>query len=1285
MMFEDSQEPGVSFAVDQYPDQEPDVIQCSQGHRTTLSLRTQQGGSICLLCFSNLISNPRAPTLHVSYALSQLSLALSEAPFLNSLLSFHPHFLISPLLHALSSFDDDPIAQQLIDIISALCASANDSVTADFIAQVSGKLSSGALAWSRRQLYMLHCLGVLLNRQINDPCMHIRDKDALVSNLVAGLQLPSDEIRGEILFVLYKLSAQGYASKDCVGANVLHAFCPSLLRLSMEALLKTQRDDVRLNGIGSLLGNVLISHCKATSTNAAAIGLFGNGLGNEISSLSSDEADHFMQTTEEGLDESPLSILFAEAIKGPLLSSDSQVQISTLDLIFHYLSCGDASPRQIQILVEENIVDYVFEILRLSASTSNIDELALILSRMFERHRDGEIGMIPETFVLVCSIFVVLLKFPSSQGASNLPSLLQEALKHAVLACLTVSENDPGRLLHSLYLLKEAYSYGQEECSANKSSNFELRTSIVEICTSHILPWFSMAVNELDEETVMGVFETFHFILVQNPDIQATELAKVLLSSSWFSFSFGCLGLFPAEMMKWRVYLMLSSLVEVLLGNQSGQHIRDAAFFLPSDPIDLLFLLGQKNSRDVDLSSCQAAVLLLLHFSCLHDDWLADERSVLASLEQYILVNSGDFLSGSIDSLTMMQVLNLYGLCRGLSKLRNQVSHSLEAERILFHMLSQSEWDLHSATIHPVAVRWLFQQEKISKPLSSQLLKFCRIDCSDRNQILIHRDKSHIIDVSVIADLVATRDNHAAKLLVCLLVELAEEGAQNQDIITVVNLISAVINIFPAASDQLCLHGIGNSILMVVYYNSGHSSSSELLVAILLLLFNILSTVHHETLSDGEPWLALSTKLIDCLIPEVRKYGWNHEGLILVGILSLILHHSSGHALIEATKSIIFNASLISIINSTVQVVTSKGPALIEYDEGTSSGESLILLLLLYYFTLRCFRVILPEVADRQTFLESTDMTQSVSTINIHHHDLCRMIHFGSPIVKLVASSCLLEFLSGISYQKKGKHVVSQCYIGYLKTLTIVLEGQVFNDDIRVAMNCCLCLSIILGWEKELEMQESGVVRGNWYRLIVEEMVMSMAVPCLASKSFINHHKPAVHLTVALLKLEKTPGWMRIVFDDLSLSSIIENLKVVDVSSEMVLLFRALLESGFLKAEHITSLNIVFQACRKRMYNNGKEQISDKHARRSVTWADDPAEICEYLVHLMVSRSCSDTDSGNRRLSNEIEKFSRSLTEGTRDTPDRESFMSDTTRPADLCNSSSSIATRSSTTVDRDR
>lgn len=60
----------------------------------------------------------------------------------------------------------------------------------------------------------------------------------------------SDEIQGEILFVLYKLSIHGCASKNGIRADILQAFCPNLLRLSVEALLKTQRDDVRLNGVG---------------------------------------------------------------------------------------------------------------------------------------------------------------------------------------------------------------------------------------------------------------------------------------------------------------------------------------------------------------------------------------------------------------------------------------------------------------------------------------------------------------------------------------------------------------------------------------------------------------------------------------------------------------------------------------------------------------------------------------------------------------------------------------------------------------------------------------------------------------------------------------------------------------------------------------------------------------------------------------------------------------------------------------------------------------------------
>lgn len=65
---------------------------------------------------------------------------------------------------------------------------------------------------------------------------------------------------------------------------------------------------------------------------------------------------------------------------------------------------------------------------------------------------------------------------------------------------------------------------------------------------------------------------------------------------------------------------MFSSIVDVLLGSDYGQPIRDAAPHLPSDPTDLLFLLGQKTSHNVELVCCQSAVLLILYISALYND-----------------------------------------------------------------------------------------------------------------------------------------------------------------------------------------------------------------------------------------------------------------------------------------------------------------------------------------------------------------------------------------------------------------------------------------------------------------------------------------------------------------------------------------------------------------------------------------------------------------------------------------------------------------------------------------
>uniref|UniRef100_A0A803Q294 Protein PRD1 n=1 Tax=Cannabis sativa TaxID=3483 RepID=A0A803Q294_CANSA len=1178
-------------------------------------LQTNEGGSICLICFSNLISEPHSPTLHVSYALSQLSIAISQPPFLRSLLSFHPLLLVSPLVSALSSFDDAPLARQIVDLVAALCASADSehsSVHGSFVARVSDRLSSGALCWSRRQVYMLHCLGILLKFEKDDLYAHIRDKCHLVSNLVGGLQLPSDEIRGEIFFVLYRL----LLLQDGDGDDILSTFCPKLLHLSLEALVKTQVDDVRLN-------------CVALLTVLAQRGLFGNAFAVETTSLYTNEADSVMQAAEDGRDGSPLNVLFAEAIKGPLLSTDSQVQIGTVNLLIHYMTSEGTSIEQIQVLVEDNIADYVFEILRLSdckdpvvksclqvldllstakqafkqrllvgfstlipvlqyvaeipfhpaqrhtlkliwtcisdcpriPSASQIKEIVVILTRMLGKHAGGEIDMLPETFTMACLIFVSLLKSPSSHGTLSLTTSIKEALQYTVLTCLSIPDKNSCQLLHSLYLLKEVFEYSHDEKFAD-TSNIELRTCIVDICVVHLLPWFLTFFKEIEEETVLIVLETFHSILIWDSDIQTTEFADKLVSSSWFSLSFGCLGLFPTDKMKQKVYLVLSSLVDVILDKDSGQCIRDVALSLPSDPVDLLFLLGQRSSNNLELSSTQSAILTILLGSSLYDERLADDKLVLASLEEYIFVNGRNFQHRATDSSTVMRLLFLYSFYRSLAKVSYQIQYSPEAERILFQLVNDYECDLVSARVHPIALKWMFQQEKCCELLSDQILKFCGSNISHGSDTTFNKNASSF-NIQAIAELVASGDNYGARILTCLLMKLVKEEVEEDYIISLVNLLTKIVNVSPAASDELFLNNIGNA-LYTLYSEKKHTLLSEISTPVLVLIFNILSSVHSETLSDDEIWLAVIMKLMDYYISSEPSRNWTQNNLIVLGILSLILNHSTSNALIEASKSILFNSSLISTIDSMIHEACLKGPALVDHAEGSSSyGEHLLYVLLLSYFSLRSLHAVLPGTIDWQSFFDPPDRTQPLSVIGIPCHDLCRLIHFGSPQVKLAASYCLLELFTRISdvINREGEEL--KCTAEYLMSVITILEGLVFYSDNLVAVNCSLSLSMIIGCETQN-------APNNWSRVIVEELTVSMSAPCLASKSFVNEHKAAVNVAVALLKLEKIPVWLRSVFDDHCISGIIENLTSGNVTSEIVVLFQELLKSGFLKEEHIS-------------------------------------------------------------------------------------------------------------------
>jgi len=174
--------------------------------------------------------------------------------------------------------------------------------------------------------------------------------------------------------------------------------------------------------------------------------------------------------------------------------------------------------------------------------------------------------MIPKTFIMACSVFVALMRSPSCSGVLDLSKSIEEAVKHAILAYLYVYKRNINQILQCLYLLKEAYAYSPDENSTH-TSKLELRSGILDICSTHLLPWLATCIDEMEEEIILGLLEIFHSISLR-------EFVDTLMSFCWFSFSYRCLGLFAGDEMKHRIYFLLGSLINSLLGNDTGQPIR---------------------------------------------------------------------------------------------------------------------------------------------------------------------------------------------------------------------------------------------------------------------------------------------------------------------------------------------------------------------------------------------------------------------------------------------------------------------------------------------------------------------------------------------------------------------------------------------------------------------------------------------------------------------------------------------------------------------------------------
>ncbi|KAM0916074.1 hypothetical protein ACQ4PT_010423 [Festuca glaucescens] len=1227
---------------------------CGAGHRASDSLPTSAGGSVCVSCAAALLSSASAPSHHVSHVLASLSLALADPAFLGPLRAAHPRLLAAPLVEALAgaaASRDDALATQASDLAADLASAVGAPAASELIARLARVLSWGSLV---KHLHTLHCLGILLN-SIKDAAAYIGDEFSLFLNLVNDLRLPSDDIRGEILFLLFKLSLLNATPWDniCDNDNVdLSAIGRSLLQLSLEVLLKTQNDAVRLNCIALLL----------TLAKKEAFDTFLLG---DQSLIKSVESDTSTQTDDVPLNAS-IIVLFADAVKGSLLSTNLEVQTGTLDLIFHFLS-SDANIRVLlETLIDENVADYVFEVLRLSGnndplvissiqvlsllatseerfkeklaigfstllpilnyvaeipfhpvqsqvlrlvwicivncsgilSLSQEEQIACTLTVILRRNDNCKLGMCSETFVLVCSILIEILRSPSAHDIQRLPSFIEEASKHAISSTLPHGDNCVFLVPHSLRLLKEALVFCLEGNKDKISVEKDLEDSIIGICGTYLLHWLESAVVDgSDDETLGEILQIFHIILSSTSPSKQLKFAEMLASSSWFCLSFGFMGLFPTDPVKSVVYLVTSSIVDKILGCKYGETIRDAYIYLPSDPTELIYVLGQCSSEDFNLASCQCAILVILYACSFYNERLVADSQLLSSVEQYILLNGGKFHYEITDSVMLTLLVHLYAFIRGIA-FSCSTPYSPEAEKTLFRVMAYKEWDLLSIRVHPIALKWLFQKGELMKPLSLQMLNFCRTFCEDKTIVL--PNSSHSVDIQMVAELVFSGETSLSSLLVYLLDQIIKDGTEDE-VFSVVSVIAEILVISPCSSDQFTSCGAVDAVGSI--YCSTYSSRIKTMCS--FLIFNILYSASAMTVSREDEWLALTIKLLECFT-SLDYTSTDQEQKILIGIFCLILHHAASKELIEPAKAIIFNRSLVSLTDGIIQEACAKGPSLFQHNQDTDFGGFMIFILQLVFFSLRSLHAILDPSIDWQEFLQHSDNVQSFSVVGIPCHDLCRLMHFGPHPIKLIASQCMLELLTRISDQRSYLNAELRCSAKYMKSIIAVTEGLIFSEDSRVAENCGSCLSMILCWEK-FGSQENMVVReSKWSRLIMEEFAVALTAPGLTSKSFSNQQKIAAKIAMSLLKLSQVPEWLTSLFDSTLISSIVANLSARNVTADIVKLFSELMARSYLTQEHIVALHNLFQVCRRQLYEGGSSsELSAQKAEEKVARSSD--------------------------------------------------------------------------------
>eukprot|EP00249_Psilotum_nudum_P009345 c21868_g1_i4 orf=308-1789(+) len=437
----------------------------------------------------------------------------------------------------------------------------------------------------------------------------------------------------------------------------------------------------------------------------------------------------------------------------------------------------------------------------------------------------------------------------------------------------------------------------------------------------------------------------------------------------------------------------------------------------------------------------------------------------------------------------------------------------------------------------------------------------------------------------------------SANILTCLLGKVLETQMID-DIRIVGNILTDIARISVDAANQLCKCGIVCAIKNFLTLSDSRLSTAT--STLIELLFQLLSSVHLMESADEESWLVIANQSVYKLLAQLTDNSnpiCRRETVQLLNLVSLIMHKATVVLgfLTEASMALLLNSQLHKTIDAHITQAAAQGSKVSECGLGICEGRDLCYFLVFYLLFLRCAMThmqacIHPQVIPSH---ESSQKNAGEKMKNFYDYisdllhksytqveNLSRILYYGHTLLKILASSCLLEifywFAEGKSMlhgsEISGRYQFSSTEI---QSVIMVLQGSVFDSNILVQRNTVYCLFWLISNSCLSACEQKAVLGSSWYRFIVEELLLFLSTQD-PSFGFLNSN--AVYIVVALLRVSPL-DWMRSVFNSVSLTTIILNLSPQRITSGLVLLFKEFLHAGYLESNHIKKLHELFQEC----------------------------------------------------------------------------------------------------------